>query len=70
MRRTDERAKSYFRSNRFFSSNGQWYFATREATNAGPYATKPAAEAALVDYLAQVAGIFGPDPWSIPGARN
>jgi len=70
MRKTDEKDARYFRSDRFFSSNGQWYFITRENREAGPFATRDAAEAALVDYLNKTAGVLGPDAWSVPGARH
>ncbi len=41
-----------FRSNRFFSGNGQWYFATRERIDIGPFIRRDQAEAALERFIA------------------
>jgi len=35
--RKNEDAKSWFRSDRFFIINSQWYFNTREGQNVGPF---------------------------------
>jgi hypothetical protein len=70
MRKDDSASKRYFQSDRFFSSNGQWYFTTRENTTAGPFPSRDAAEAGLVEYLRETAGILGRDAWSVPGARR
>ena len=40
-----------FRSGRFFSVNGNWYFATREGLNEGPFATRQVAQAALLNFV-------------------
>ena len=39
-----------FRSGRFFSSDGQWYFSTREGDNVGPFNSLHDARAGLVEY--------------------
>jgi len=40
-----------FRSGRFFNIETNWYFARRGDDDAGPYETKPEAEAALTLYI-------------------
>lgn len=42
--RRDERPKTWFRCERFFRSNDQWYFHTREGIAVGPYKTRFEAE--------------------------
>lgn len=42
--RSGEKPRVRFRTNRFFSAGGQWYFATRETVDVGPYATRADAE--------------------------
>jgi len=47
MRRRDDRDhKTYFRSERVFTMNGQWYFSSREG-DVGPFRTSELARAAL-----------------------
>ena len=36
-RKTDTERRSWFRSDRFFSEQGKWYFHTREGTIEGPF---------------------------------
>jgi hypothetical protein len=43
-RRKNESPRLWFRSERIFRSNGQWYFHTREGIDVGPFATRFAAE--------------------------
>lgn len=51
MRRRDDRdSKTYFRSERVFATNGQWYFSTREG-NCGPFRTSDLARAALARFI-------------------
>jgi len=50
MRRDDRDHKTYFRSQRIFCTNGQWYFATREGER-GPYGTRSRAEGALAMFV-------------------
>lgn len=47
----DSPDKNFFRSERFFNADSQWYFATRELSDQGPYATREQAQARLADYL-------------------
>jgi len=35
--RKNERLRAWFRSDRVFSSEGRWYFSTREGIELGPY---------------------------------
>ena len=49
-RREDQKDKTYFRSERLFCMNGQWYFCTREG-DYGPYASKDIAERALKRFV-------------------
>ena len=39
------------RSDRFFSSQGDWYFSTREGAPIGPFTAKEEARKGLVDFL-------------------
>lgn len=50
-RATDEGEVTAFRSDRFFVSNGQWYFATREQVDFGPFRDRPDAYRAVLRYL-------------------
>ena len=59
--RKGEDGKIPFRSGRFFSADGQWYFATREGQDQGPYDSLPAARAALVEYGRRVGFLTGFD---------
>lgn len=42
--RSGEKPRVWFRTNRFFSVGGQWYFTTRETLDVGPYASRSDAE--------------------------
>lgn len=42
--RKDERRRTWFRSDRVFLSNGQWFFHTREGVDVGPYDSQFEAE--------------------------
>lgn len=42
--RAGERPRLWYRSNRFFSADGFWYFTTREGIDVGPYDSRRAAE--------------------------
>ena len=42
--RKSEPAKLWYRSERIFSSNGHWYFATREGIDVGPFESMSLAE--------------------------
>jgi len=52
MRRDDEKEKTYFRSDRLFTMNGQWYFASREGDQR-PYATREAAQRDLGQFTSE-----------------
>ena len=55
-RSTDQEERPVFRSDRFFSGNGQLYFATREHIDVGPFPRRDQAEEALKRFIA-AAGI-------------
>jgi len=42
--RQNERNRTWFRSERVFSTNGRWYFHTREGIDVGPYESQLEAE--------------------------
>jgi hypothetical protein len=42
---------------RCFQSNGQWYFATREGIDVGPFRTRAAAEAAVARLTQHLRGV-------------
>ncbi len=50
MRQDDKKERTYFRSERLVSMNGQWYFSTREGEQ-GPFASKGAAQRALARFI-------------------
>jgi hypothetical protein len=49
-RHGDQKDKTYFRSERLFCMNGQWYFCAREGDH-GPYPSREAAERALKRFI-------------------
>ncbi len=52
MHRTGDPADSrFFRSDRFFLSEGQWYFVTREGIDFGPFTVRGDGEKALKRYV-------------------
>ena len=50
-RTTDKERSKAFQSERFFSSDGIWYFTTREGIDFGPFTTRSDGEKALFRYL-------------------
>jgi uncharacterized protein DUF6316 len=68
-RPNDPENKSFFKSERYFESNGQWYFSTRETADQGPFKSRDAATSELNAYLKTHAGILT-DSWDEPGARH
>ncbi len=48
--RQGEEQKSWFRSERFLQINSEWYFITRERKEEGPFSSKQAAEAELINF--------------------
>jgi hypothetical protein len=53
--RKGEQGSFPFRSGRFFSVEGRWFFTTREGVDHGPYASKEEAEAELTLFLRGIA---------------
>lgn len=49
--RSGEEHKFWFRSDRFFTVDGQWYFTTRENRDVGPFETRGAAEHGLTIFI-------------------
>jgi hypothetical protein len=70
-RKSDQKDMTVFRTDRFFLSDRQWFFTTREGGNLGPFATHAEAEDALVQYLMDM-GIPATEKgsWDTPGAHN
>ena len=50
-RTTDNEPGRYFQTERFFRVEGQWYFATREGIDFGPFTIRHDGERALQRYL-------------------
>ena len=51
MNRADDQNKThFFRSDRLFAVNDQWYFSTREHLDQGPYATREEAREEMLAY--------------------
>lgn len=46
--------KSWYRSDRFFSMNGQWFFSTREHIDMGPFISRQEAEIELAVFIRHV----------------
>lgn len=46
--------KSWYRSDRFFSMNGQWFFTTREHLDMGPFISRQEAEIELAVFIRHV----------------
>ncbi|MEH6609773.1 MAG: DUF6316 family protein [Halioglobus sp.] len=53
-RKTDQKNKSWFRSERIFSNDQRWYFHTREGTIEGPYQNEGIAKEQLKFYIERV----------------
>lgn len=49
--RTGEDSATHFRTERYFCSNGEWYFLTRGGGQEGPYINKEEMEGELLLYL-------------------
>jgi hypothetical protein len=65
--RAGERRHTGNRSERVFTSNGQWYFRTREGVDVGPYESQFEAEieAAILKELPLARAIFDPNTVSV-----
>lgn len=48
-----------FRTGRFFNVGANWYFATREAIDQGPFSSRMEAETALVKYIEKCRSVEG-----------
>ena len=49
--RTGEESETWYRSDRFFTVDGEWYFTTREGQDVGPFLTRGAAVNGLGVYI-------------------
>jgi len=59
--RANEQPKSHFRSaDRCFQMNGEWFFATREGIDVGPYATRDAAAFGVARLIKMLQGVDDP----------
>ncbi|HEY5647587.1 MAG TPA: DUF6316 family protein [Pseudomonadales bacterium] len=65
-RSTDPEPATRFRSERFFRSDDQWFFTTREGTTEGPFSSREEAQSALADYLRRI-GAKPSDVWTLAG---
>ena len=68
-RTTDTTEVRTFQTDRFFESNGQWYFVTREKADQGPFVTRDLAQYELSVYLRTFVGI-PQDAWDRPGGAR
>lgn len=53
--------KSHYRSDRYFTMNGEWFFTTREHVDMGPFITRQEAERELAVFIRHVtegSGLF------------
>ncbi len=60
-RRGEPPGTSFFRSDRFVQSNGQWYFTTREHLEVGPFLSRHAAVRASEELVERLTGISDPN---------
>jgi hypothetical protein len=59
-RQSDLQQRAWFRADRFFQHEGQWYFHTREGSMEGPFADRFAARERMESYIkAMNSGMFG-----------
>lgn len=79
-RRRGEHGRAPFRSGRFFSASGKWFFSTREGRDHGPYESKQQAEEELRMFLRGLGGAIDLgagidhhastlDPWGLERRR-
>ena len=57
MREDDSNERVYYRSERVFSVHNQWWFATREGENQGPFSTRERAKVGLQRYVLKMQGL-------------
>ena len=60
-RSVEENDKTYFRSKRIYSTNGYWYFDTREGKQFGPYINRSDVEIELAIFFAQTVRDLEPE---------
>ena len=60
-RSVEENDKTYFRSKRIYSANGNWYFDSREGKQFGPYINRSDAEIELAIFFAQIVRNLEPE---------
>ena len=51
MRNDDKDVTTWFRSERFITSGGRWFFITREGTQEGPYNSQKEAAQGVILYI-------------------
>ncbi|WP_198292182.1 DUF6316 family protein [Teredinibacter turnerae] len=51
VRRGESEDRVWYRSERFFRADGQWYFSTREGVEVGPYPSRSSAANGLKLYI-------------------
>ncbi len=56
-RQDDASERHYFRADRLFMTNGEWYFATREGIDRGPYGSRDEALRALAGFIDEMTAI-------------
>lgn len=56
-RQDDASERHYFRADRLFMTNGEWYFATREGVDRGPYGSRDEALRALAGFIDEMTAI-------------
>lgn len=50
-RTCDQETRAFFRADRIFASNGEYFFDTREGTTLGPFFSREQAEEAVRQYI-------------------
>ncbi len=63
-------SRTYFRSERFFVVSNEWYFATREDGDRGPFDSPGQAQQALTQYLMDLGISVRASAWDVPGADH
>ncbi|MCZ6868179.1 MAG: DUF6316 family protein [Pseudomonadales bacterium] len=56
-RQDDASERHYFRADRLFMTNSEWYFATREGIDRGPYGSRDEALRALAGFIDEMTAI-------------
>lgn len=51
VRKGETQEKVWYRSERYFTVDGSWYFSTREGVDVGPYSSRLAAANGLMLYI-------------------